>query len=948
MKTKLLLLVAIALLETNGRGANSFNNIASKNQYSIVAKSLSNDDHASSSLFKISPKTDYMVNVKQDIRNAVFLEIDFAELAKINEMKSSQLTLTIPVSKNGEVTFSLHKAKILTDNFSIITGESEKVNYTPGLYYQGTVSGVAPSLVACSMFDNSMMGVFSYNNENYVLGLWNDKSNINNTIYILYKDSDVMFPRGFKCGTDELPVRSSGNGNSGNLLSNQCIKIYFECDYQMFLDKGSVSAVGNYVTGMFNVVNALYNVEALSTEISQIYVWSATDPYISGTNSTDLLNSFQAYRTTFNGNVAHFLTTRNLGAGGLAYLDVICDPAYAYGMSNIDNTYAAYPNFSWTTECVTHELGHNFGSNHTHWCGWTGGAIDDCYATEGGCSPGPTPANGGTIMSYCHLTSTGILLTNGFGPQPGNKIRASYNAASCLTVCASPPVPDFTASPTSSCAAPLTVTFTDQTLASPTAWEWDIDNNGTTDYTTQSPTHTYSSAGTYSVKLTAYNINGNTSITKTNYIIVGSAALPFSENFENAIFPPGGWSDTQTPVDTKTWTRNTTAAGNGASTACASIDFFNYATTGGEKDNLISKPVSLIGVNNAKLTFKLAYRNYQNPANYDTLKVFVSTNCGSTYGAAVYTKSGTALATSGVLSTEFTPTVSGDWRTDTISLNSFTGNNIVVRFEGTNKYGNNLYLDDINITGSNVLAPVTNFTASDTTICVGDCINFTDQSTNSPTLRTWTFTGAATTSSSLQNPTNICYNTQGAFNVSLLANNSGGSNTKIKTGYIVVSPLPATPTINQSGNILTSSAAVSYQWNLAGSAISGATSISYTATASGTYTVVIKDANGCSATSNPVTLTITGVDDIAGNGAIVTVYPNPFSTSAIIGIQTTDAIQTSEMNFILYDLVGKEVMRKDNMNGETRIFREQLSDGLYFYKVFYKQQLLGKGKVVIQ
>ena len=523
MKTKLLALIIFVLIGTNCWAQSSINQTIQKNQNQKFTNYIPEEGNTSNLLFKIFPGASN-IDVKSDIRNAIFLEIDFNELARINKTKSSLLKLTLPVSENSDVTFDLHDAKILTDNFSVITEKNEKVNYTPGLYYQGTISGVSPSLVAFSMFDNSIMAVFSYNNENYVLGVWKDKSNINNTIYILYKDSDVLYARNFKCGVNESPKKLSGNnGNGGLLLSNRCIKVYFECDYQMFLDFGNATNTANYVTGLFNIVQTLYNVEALNVEISEIYVWSVADPYIPFTTSSDLLNSFQATRTTFNGTVAHMLTTRSIDAGGRAYLDIICDPANAYGISNIDNTFAAYPNTCWTTLVVTHELGHNFGSNHTHWCGWTGGAIDDCFATEGGCPPGPTPPTlGGTIMSYCHMTSTGILITNGFGVQPGNAIRTSYNAASCLTACARPPVADFTGTPLEYCSAPVTVTFTDQSLGYTASWAWDIDNNGTIDYTAQSPSHTYTLPGIYSVKLIVTNANGSDTMLKTNYIRVGT------------------------------------------------------------------------------------------------------------------------------------------------------------------------------------------------------------------------------------------------------------------------------------------------------------------------------------------------------------------------------------------------------------------------------------------
>ncbi len=520
MRSKLLILICLIIAVISG-WAKSTGQQARNQLKKHFSKEESDTNHQLFKLYSGSSK----INVKADFKDAVFLELNYNELKNINRTKSSLLTLSIPTSESTEVTFDLHTERILTDNFSVITQKSEKVKYTPGLYYQGTIEGVSPSLAGWSMFDNSVMAVFSYGHDNYVLGVWKDKSNINNSIYILYKDSDVLFKREFKCGVLDPPVeKAAGIDNGNHLQSNQCIKIYFECDYQMLLDQGSVTNVTNYVTGMFNVVQLLYTNETINTEISQIFVWTSADPYIPNTTSNDLLNNFQATRTTFNGNVAHLLTTRNLNVGGLAYLDIICTPSSAYAISNIDNTYSAYPNYSWTIEVVTHELGHNFGSNHTHWCGWTGGAIDDCYAVEGSCSPGPTPTSGGTIMSYCHLSSTGIALTNGFGPLPGNAVRNAYNAASCLTACASPPQTDFVASSSNYCSAPATVTFTDQTIGYITSWAWDIDNNGTIDYTTQSPTHTYTSTGNYTVKLITTNANGSDTMIKTNYVIVGTVA----------------------------------------------------------------------------------------------------------------------------------------------------------------------------------------------------------------------------------------------------------------------------------------------------------------------------------------------------------------------------------------------------------------------------------------
>ena len=100
----------------------------------------------------------------------------------------------------------------------------------------------------------------------------------------------------------------------------------------------------------------------------------------------------------------------NTGTGGIAYLDVVCFPAYAAGFSSYlqaGNTYDLN-NYAWNLNVVGHELGHNFGSNHTHWCGWSNGPIDNCYDVEGSCTNNPQ-AQVGTMMSYCHAVAGGSV-----------------------------------------------------------------------------------------------------------------------------------------------------------------------------------------------------------------------------------------------------------------------------------------------------------------------------------------------------------------------------------------------------------------------------------------------------------------------------------------------------------------------------------------------------------
>ncbi len=99
-------------------------------------------------------------------------------------------------------------------------------------------------------------------------------------------------------------------------------------------------------------------------------------------------------------------------------------------------------------------------------------------------------------------------------------VNAGYGV--CLDdIMVSTSIADFTADPKLSCTGYLSANFTDNSIGPNGSWAWDVDNDGTTDYTTQNPSHTYSSPGLYSVKLTVND--GVASTTKENLILVMSS-----------------------------------------------------------------------------------------------------------------------------------------------------------------------------------------------------------------------------------------------------------------------------------------------------------------------------------------------------------------------------------------------------------------------------------------
>lgn len=95
--------------------------------------------------------------------------------------------------------------------------------------------------------------------------------------------------------------------------------------------------------------------------------------------------------------------------------------------------------------------------------------------------------------------------------------------------------------------------------------------------------------------------------------------------------------------------------------------------------------------------------------------------------------------------------------------------------------------------------PVAGFTGSPTTVCEGNTVTFTDQSTNTPTSWLWTFQGGTPSTSTAQNPT-VTYNTAGTYDVSLTATNSTGSDQLTINGYISVNSCSSPPVADFAGS----------------------------------------------------------------------------------------------------------------------------------------------------
>ena len=397
------------------------------------------------SLFTPAPaKTSTSAELERELTDFSLLSVDaeaYAQLAATAPTNQWELTLPALPGRTPALTLRLQPNELLATDFQLVAAADGKPVYRPDLgdHYAGEIAGQPGSRVALSLLDAELTATITFpNGDRLALGrLQSEAKGSQETTYVLFPEEQLRDKQAFDCGTVDngLPYLADELTPRTDKSTAGCVDVYFEIDFDIFSDKGSVQAAAQHLAANFNEVKVLYDAIGVNANISEVLVWDVPSPYVAqGTGN--VLRQFQQVRTEFNGDVAQLIAYHN--RGGVAVLDGLCHPLRAARMSfsGISPAFESVPVYSWSTMVIAHELGHLFGSRHTHACVWNGNgtAIDGCANTEGGCGRPAVPAGGGTIMSYCHLTAAGINFNYGFGAQPGALIANRIAAAQgCLT-----------------------------------------------------------------------------------------------------------------------------------------------------------------------------------------------------------------------------------------------------------------------------------------------------------------------------------------------------------------------------------------------------------------------------------------------------------------------------------------------------------------------------------
>jgi hypothetical protein len=228
--------------------------------------------------------------------------------------------------------------------------------------------------------------------------------------------------------------------------------------------------------------------------------------------------------------------------------------------------------------------------------------------------------------------------------------------------------------------------------------------------------------------------------------------------------------------------------------------------------------------------------------------------------------------------------------------------------------------DDVAIVVNNL--PTVSAVASDSSICAGQSITFSGQ-------------GAATYTwnNNVTNGTAISPNASGTYTVTGTDANGCVNSDDVA---VVVNNLP---TVDLGTDItvcdyeapitLNAGSHTTYDWN------GGATTATLNVSNSGTYSVTVSNAAGCTA-NDEIVVDLQDCAGIEENQILANIYPNP--TYGMVNIDLS--MNLSNANITLIDLQGKLLYSNNQFNGQNlTIDLNSYSNGMYLLQIEQKNQI---------
>ena len=378
------------------------------------------------------------------------LALDSGGLASVRARTQATLT-DFPLGSDGTATITIEQFEPFTADVRAVVMEAggpRTLALPDQRYYRGRVAGDASSLVVLIAAADTARGYVATAGTIYRFG----RDGAGNHVSWALRDADpTVFPGpGAFCGNDaNADLVSAHPGRTGSLAGSAAsppptsafsptllAQIAIETDQELLAKFADETEALAYIADLAAEVSAIYDADTdVRIKFHYVRLWSTPDPW-TATSTGGMLDEVQAYWQANEGatsrDLTHFVSGKDV-IGGIAYLDALCDTTYGYGVSTVYGSFDVMnPDDTWDVVVVAHELGHNFGSEHTH-CYEP--PVDECYNGQSGCYSGPEslPPGGGTIMSYCHLLPGGMSNVNlTFGATVSAVLRTGAENGFCI------------------------------------------------------------------------------------------------------------------------------------------------------------------------------------------------------------------------------------------------------------------------------------------------------------------------------------------------------------------------------------------------------------------------------------------------------------------------------------------------------------------------------------
>ncbi|HXB41454.1 MAG TPA: T9SS type A sorting domain-containing protein [Bacteroidia bacterium] len=200
---------------------------------------------------------------------------------------------------------------------------------------------------------------------------------------------------------------------------------------------------------------------------------------------------------------------------------------------------------------------------------------------------------------------------------------------------------------------------------------------------------------------------GNDAIGPVFFYVFGSTvASPVIEGFQSGTFPPTNWGIINGGSAAYTWA-SAAYGGYQASSTCSFMDWWDAPA--GDVDEMVLPAVNMSTLNTAQMTFDIAKGMI--PGQADRLQILASSDCGVTWVTMYDKDDNTGLSTTTYSTAAYFPAASTEWRTDNVNFNAFAGKSeVMVKFVGTSAYSQNIFIDNINLSGTTGIKTVNNVT----------------------------------------------------------------------------------------------------------------------------------------------------------------------------------------------------------------------------------------------